>query len=235
MASAEPQDLRGLLERFRLEFPEAPELDDLGATVAAGLLARGDLPGARAALDGIEGPRSATERAYLLLDEGQVEAGRAALLAAAGGLAPSAATDVIQLAAVLDRLGPEGRSVMARAAVLAHRRRTAEAVALLEAGLERLALPERPSVLAEGARLAQRGGHGAAAASLRRRILEDHSEAPERSEAALSLARHHARVTGRVAEAVRILEDLIADRPNAAVVPSARRELERIRSGGGSG
>ncbi|MDX1568169.1 MAG: hypothetical protein R3223_10245, partial [Longimicrobiales bacterium] len=55
-------------------------------------------------------------------------------------------------------------------------------------------------------------------------------EAAETPEAQLRLARHRAD-EGRQEEARALLEDLILNRPESAVVPEARRELERLRSG----
>jgi hypothetical protein len=51
-------------------------------------------------------------------------------------------------------------------------------------------------------------------------------------EASLALARHRARVERNTAEAIRLLEELITRQPNAAVVPEARLELERLRGRG---
>ena len=59
--------------------------------------------------------------------------------------------------------------------------------------------------------------------------MRAHPEVPEVAEASLALARYHARSADGVAEAIRLLENLIAARPNAAVVPDARVELEKLR------
>jgi len=130
--TADPDRLGELLTSFREEFPQAPELDAMAATVAASLLGRGDPAGAAAVLEGIEGPQSSMERAFLLLDAGEVEEGRVALLMAVSGLAPATATEIIQLVGLLQRLSQEGSAVLAEAGVLAHRgegRRAAQALA----------------------------------------------------------------------------------------------------------
>ncbi|MEQ9399114.1 MAG: hypothetical protein RJQ04_08065 [Longimicrobiales bacterium] len=227
--SASPQRLRGLLDDFRREFPQAPELDELAATVAGGLLRRDDPEGATAVLEGIDGPRSNLERGYLLMARGDAALGRQALLLAVPGLNPSDATGVIQFAGLMGRLPPEGVTLLSEAGVLAHRGRTEEALDRIVDGLGAVEEEAHPGLLAEAARMADRGGASARAAALRRRIVDTWPDAPELAEAALSLARWSAEEGNDLPGAIRLLEDLITDRPNAAVVPDARRELERLR------
>jgi tetratricopeptide (TPR) repeat protein len=231
-AGSDPDRLRGLLAEFREAFPRAPELDDLGATVAAGLLARDDAVAAAAVLEGIDGPRSNLERGYLLMDAGDVALGRQALLMAVPGLLPSDATEIIQFAGLLGRLSPPGVALLADAGVLAHRGRVEEAARAVAEGADALPEEERPPLLAEAARMAERGGAGEAAAELRRSLLTTFPEAPEVAEAALALARWEAEREGGRDEAIRLLERLIVERPTAAVVPAARRELEKLRGRG---
>lgn len=231
-ADADPGRLGELLKNFRDEFPNAPELDDLAATVAAGLLARGDAAGAAAVLEGIEGPRSGVERAYLLFDAREVEEGRRALLLALPGLEPSDATEIIQMVGLMGRLSAEGAELLATAMVRAHRGQASEAVRALTEGAESLRRDERPPVLAEAARIAQRGELPSEAALIRERIVTEFPDAPEVGEAALALARYRAASSDGVAAAIALLEELITSRPNAAVVPDARLELERLRGRG---
>lgn len=230
-AAGDPDLLLQRLEGFRAEFPEAPELDELASAVAAGLRAKGRGEAAAAVLEGVRGPRSAVERAYLLFEEGAVEEGKEALLAAVGGLDPGRATATIQLAALLDRLSPAAAALVARSAALAHRARPEAALAAVEEGLPGVAGEERAAVLAHAARLAEEWGDADGAAALRSRLVAEHPGAPEAPEAALALARWHARSPEGVEDAVRILEELILGQPGSAVVPAARRELERLRSG----
>ncbi len=225
-ASAAPSRLRELLDEFRGAFPAAPELDGLGATVAAALLARGDPVGAAQVLEGIQGPRSSLQRGYLLLDSGELERGRAALLLAVSGLDPSVATEVIQFAGLLGRLSAEGAEVLSKAGVLAHGGRVAQGSALIAESVAELPAADRAPLLAEAARMASRSALAEQAASLNRRILGEHPDAPEAAEAALSLARYRAAQPDGLEEAISILEELVIQRPNAAVAPDARRELE---------
>ena len=232
-AGGDPERLGALLKNFRDEFPEAPELDDLAAAVAAGLLARGDAVGAAAVLEGIEGPRSGIERAYLLFDSGEVEEGRQALLFALPGLEPSDATEVIQIVGLMGRLSPEGAELVAAAGVRAHRGQPSEAVRALTEGVGSFVDDERPPMLAQAARIAQRGELLSEAALIRERILTEFPDSPEAGEAALALARYRATTSAGVPAAIALLEELITSRPNAAVVPDARLELERLRGRGG--
>jgi tetratricopeptide (TPR) repeat protein len=226
--SAPPDRLTALLSAFRAEFPTAPEMDQLTATVAGALLARGDDEGAYEVLEGIEGPRSALQRGYLLLAAGQVAEGRKALLLALPGMPPAQATEVIQFAGLLGRLSPRAAELVAEAGVRAHEGKGSEAADLLSAALDVVPEEERATLLAEAARLADRGE---TAAALRTRLLEAYPDAPEAAEASLALARYHAgRPAGR-AEAIRLLEELVTRTPNAAVAPAARRELERLKVG----
>ncbi len=229
---ADSDELRAMLADFRETFPNAPELDDLAAGVAGALVSRGDAPGAAGVLEGIEGPKSSLERAYLLLGTGAVAEGRAALLFALTGLPPVEATPVIQFAGLLGRVSPPAAEALAAAGVTAHAGRGAEGAAGLADVVDDFEETERAALLAEAARMAADSGDGRLAAEIRSRLVTDYPEASEFGEAALSLARYHARTPRGKEEAVRLLEDLIASRPNAAVVPDARVELERIRGRG---
>jgi tetratricopeptide (TPR) repeat protein len=228
-ARSEPDRLRALLSEFKETYPSAPELDDLAATVASVLQARGDSEGAAAILEDVNGPKSALERAYLLLDAGEVEEGRSALLLALTGLPPSDATGVIQFAGLLGRVSPEGAEALASAGVAARRGEGAEAAETLAAAVNGLPQEERAAILGEAARMASAAAANDVAARIRRRIVVEHPDAPEVGEASLALARHEARRPQGVAEAIRLLEELITSRPNAAVVPDARVELEKLR------
>ncbi|MEM7416342.1 MAG: hypothetical protein AAF389_12640 [Gemmatimonadota bacterium] len=231
-ARSEPDELREMLDGFRAEYPNAPELDDLAAAVAGALQRRGDPAGAAGVLDGIEGPRSSLERAYLLLDVGEVDEGRGALLLALTGLPPSEATPVIQFAGLLGRVSEPAKVALAEAGVAAHRGEGGAAAELLVRRAPLFDAAEQPALLAEAARMAVRAGDDAAAAEIHSRIVADHPDASEVGEATLALARYHARTAQGTAEAIRLLEDLIGSRPNAAVVPDARVELERLRQRG---
>lgn len=229
---SDPNALRDMLATFRRDFPNAPELDDLAATVAGALQVRGDPAGAAAVLEGIDGPKSSLERGYLLLGAGEIEEGRAALLLALTGLAPAEATPVIQFAGLLGRVSPPAATALAEAGVQAHQGRAGEAALRLADASDGFEDGERAPILAAAARIATDGREPQVAARIRTRLVEGFPDAPEAAEASLALARYHARTPDGLDEAIRLLEDLITQRPNAAVVPDARVELQRLRSRG---
>ncbi|MBM4182881.1 MAG: hypothetical protein FJ207_01495 [Gemmatimonadetes bacterium] len=231
-ASATPDRAPASWRSFLAAYPDAPELDEVAASVAVSLLARGNDEGAASVLEGIEGPRSTLERGFLLLARGDTETGRQALLTAVSGLPAVEATEVIQLSALLGRMSQPGVEALVSAEVEAHRGRPVEAARGLAEATVDLREGDRAPLLAESARLAERGGDAELAADLRQRLIAGFPDAPEVAEASLALARHLGRPGGDETTAIRLLEELIIARPNSAVVPEARLELERLRSRG---
>lgn len=220
--------LRTRLDGFRAEFPDAPELDGLTADVAAGLAARGDAAGALALVDPSPGPESELERAWLLLDGGELEAGREALTESLPGLAPTAATEVIQLVALLDRVGPDAGLALAESGARARHGDLPRARSVLEDAADTVSDDDRPALLFQAGRLAVQAGDSAAARSHFARIEGAHFDSPEAPEAMLRHARILATDPARADEARSLLERLILERPRAAVVPDARRELQAL-------
>ena len=223
--------IRESLEALASEFPAAPQLDELAVTFAVQLDASGDREGARAILEGVTGPRSALERGYLFLDAGEVVAGQAAFQNALSGVSAAVATEVITLLDLLDRLEGEPLEAFTRSAVLAHQGRTEAALAELDVAIAAAPRDEAAPLLAMGARIADTGRDPVRAADLRGRILRDHPYSSEVPEATLELARFKASSPDGVGEAILLLENLILSQPNSAIVPTARRELQRIQSG----
>jgi hypothetical protein len=224
-------DIRESLSAFAREFPDAPQLDELAVTLAVQLDADGDREGARSLLAGVTGPRSALERGYLYLAAGEAVPGRAALQDALSGVSPRVATGVIALLGFLDRLDGESLAAFMRSAVLAHRGITDGALSELEVSIDATPRDERPPLLAMGARIADGGRVPEKAADFRGRIIRDHPYSREVPEATLELARFKGATPAGVDEAIRLLEDLILSQPNSAILPMARRELQRIRRG----
>ena len=222
-----------LLEEFRDDFPEAPELDELAVALAVYLEANGDEVGARTLLAGVDGPRSALERGYLHLASGDVEQGKTTLRESVAGLAPEEATQVIALLDLLDRLQGDASPIVT-VSVLAHRGSSDLALVELERALGDVADENRPAVLALAARIAGDGGLPEQAARFRARLIQDFPRAPEVAEATLRLARFRAASAEGVEEAIRLLETLILSEPDGAIVPTARRELRTLRGGRGS-
>lgn len=183
------------------------------------------LPAALAAQTGIDG-------AYALLGEGRVQDGRTALMEASAALAPSAAVPHLKVARVLGKVGPELAPRVARAVADAYRGRSSEAIVALLA-LEADARPEEmPPLLALSADLADGTGDGAQAEALRVRLIEAFPEATERPAAILEVAEARARRGQDVDQAIAWVEALIVEQPDGALVPEARRVLDRLRSAG---
>ncbi|MEX0979802.1 MAG: hypothetical protein WDZ89_01835, partial [Gemmatimonadota bacterium] len=186
-------------------------------------------------LQEVRGPQSALQRAYLELERAEPDMERVMLdlRAAVDGFSGSGATDVIQLMALMNRVGEEAALLAGRASALAHRGRAARAVEILREGVRSLPREDHPPLLALGARLAVAPGSAATLAEAKgdflRILVGDFPESPEAPEAMLALARHRLQRSGGVEEAVGLLETLILTRPESPVVPDARRELQRLR------
>lgn len=221
--------IRERVREFQEEFPGAPELDELAANLAWDLQGRDRPDEAAAVLEGVDGPRSSLERAYLHFARGEMEEGREALMASVGGLPAASATDVIELATILQRVSPAGGEVVASSAAMAHRGREDDAVSTLAEALPTVPDQDRSGMLTLAARFADRGGQMAQGAELRARLLREYPDDPAVPEATVALARYQAEQPEGLDEAVKLLEDLILANPDSPVVPHARRELQRLR------
>ena len=226
--SADVSQLEDDLARFRREFPGAPESDELAAAVSAAIQRQGDLPAAAAVVADVLGPRSALERAYVSLARGELELASASLAQAVEGLVAAAATETIQLVSLLGRLNEPSALAVAEASVTARRGEARQAALLLERAVVGLPDADRPAVLAHAARLWEFALAPDEAARIRVVLFEQYPEAVEFPEAVLALARWHARNPDGLGVARRLLERLILTNPTSAVVPEARRELERL-------
>jgi len=227
-------DARARLDRFRVEYPDASETDELAVTLAVRLEEKGDGMGARSLLSGVDGPKSLLERGFLYLASAEVVPARVNLREAIPGLPPTNATDLISLLGLLDSLQGESLAIVMSSSVLAHRGRIAAAVYEVQTTIDQLPRADRPVLLAHGARLADDGELTAEAAELRAVIVADYPDAAETPEATLELARFRGATAEGVEEAVQLLEDLILSMPENGVVPTARRELQKLRAGPGS-
>jgi len=225
--------LEELLLSFESEYPDAQESDELRALVAAGLAGRGQVEAAERVAGGGGGSLTALEHGYLRLQTGDVVAGTEALQEALPELAPSRATEVLHLLASLGRVGPNAAAPLARAAARGHQGRPSEGSDLLTGALPDAAEEDRPTLMAWAGELARQAGESERAVGLLATVVEEYPGAPEFPEAALALAGLYDEA-GRSAEAGRILEQLILERPDSPVAPTARRALQRIR-GGSSG
>ncbi len=233
-ATAAPAALLDRFEAFRQEFPSAPETDPLAVALSALFRVRGDAEAADRVLEGVQGALSAQERAWLAFDAGNHESARINLVLAAGGLPASDATSIVQLVGILDRVGEQAAGLAGQASVVRHREGAGAAFALVSESVHALPPEDQPPLLAMAARLADEADQGSEAARLRESLAATFPESGEASEAILRLARYRASTPTGVPAAIELLQDLILARPNSAVVPVARRELERLRAGGGA-
>jgi hypothetical protein len=91
---------------------------------------------------------------------------------------------------------------------------------------------ERAALLDFAAEVAESSGRPADADALRQVLVEEHADSPEAPTAMLALARGLSARPTTTDEARILLARLIVDYPRSALVPQARRELERLASAG---
>lgn len=233
-ATAPPATLLEGFVAFREEFPGAPEADRLAVALSARFREAEDRESAVSVLEGVEGSLSARERAWLAIDAWDPESARANLILAAAGLPPAEATAIVQLVGIIDRVGEEAAKLAGRTAVSRHREGAATAFDQIGDAVHAVPPQDQPPLLAMAARLADESGQGSEAARLRETLVATFPESSEAPEAILQLARYRGSTLAGVQAAIELLQDLIVARPNSAVVPVARRELERLRSPGGA-
>jgi hypothetical protein len=225
----DPETAARELAEFRRLYADAPDLDATAAAVATAYLARGDAPGAERLLAGVRGPRSALARGRAALQRGDVPGARAAFMAAAPHLGGNEQTEVLALATLLGRLSEQSGRLLADALGLSAAGEAGDAVALLTRESELSPGDERAALLDFAAGLADRHGLKSEGEKLRRTLVTDYATSLQAPAALLGLARSLAAREPRSEEAALLLEKLILDHPRSALVPQARRELDRIR------
>ena len=233
-ATGAPLELLDRFAAFREEFPNAPEADPLAVVLSARFRGDGDLETAAFVLEGIQGPESAQERAWLALEAGNRESARINLMLAAAGLPANEATVIVQLIGILDRVGEQAAALAGRVSIARHREGAGPAFSLVNEAVHALPPEDQPPLLAMAARIADEIDRQGEAARLRESLAATFPESSEAPEAILQLARYRAGIPTGVPAAIELLEELILARPNSAVVPVARRELERLRASGGA-
>ena len=233
-ATGAPLALLDRFAAFREEFPNAPEADPLAVALSARFRENGDLETAAFVLEGVQGPLSAQERAWLALEADNRESARINLMLAAGGMPATEATAIVQLIGILDRVGEQAAALAGRVAIARHREGADAAFSLVNDAVHALPPDDQPPLLAMAARIADEIDQQSEAARLRESLAATFPESSEAPEAILQLARYRATTPTGVPAAIELLEELILARPNSAVVPVARRELERLRASGGA-
>jgi tetratricopeptide (TPR) repeat protein len=214
------------LARLQAEYPQAPELDATASEVAEHYLRSGDVAGAERVLGGVTGARAARLRGRVALVRGDIQRAREELLSAAPLLHGAEATATIALASLLVRLSPAGGELLARVVGASAPDRERE---LRAAAQQAATLPDREctAILDFLAGVADGAGLLEDADGLRRQVITNHPQAQEAPAALLALARS-ALAKQEPEEARVLLEKLIMEYPRSALMPQARRELERL-------
>lgn len=200
--------------------------------LARARLARVELDQAEAALVGDSSVEAAALRGWVALYRGDL--GRAsAQFRDAGPYAgrPGEATDRSQMLALLQRVGAVRSPELGGALALLARGDSAAALPALTRVAERRELAAgRPELLLLAGQVAARlgGPHDATAVGLFAEVVRNGGAGAAPPAAELEWARVLLR-QGQVGEAIEHLERLILTYPGSAVVPQARRELERAR------
>ena len=233
MATGAPVDLLERFGAFREEFPNAPEADPLAVALSERFRKDGESEIAARMLEGVQGPLSARQRAWLALEAGNREGARVNLILAAAGLPATEATAIVQLVGILDRIGEEAAELAGRVSIARQREGAEAAFSLVNEAVHALPPEDQPPLLAMAARLGDEIDRQGEAARLRESLAATFPESSEAPEAILQLTRYRASTPTGVPAAIGLLEELILARPNSAVVPVARRELERLRASGG--
>lgn len=215
-------------DAFRVEFPDASELDAIASTIATVLLDRGDLDRAGQIVERVTGARSSLVRGRIGLRRGDVGRAKLELMQSAPALHGAEATEAIKLANLLGRVSHVGGDLLARATASASAGNTAEAFGLLFSGARELPGNEPAAILQYAAELADRHDMDEEAERARRVIVTEYALTPEAPAALLALGRALG-LRNELDEARSFLEKLVLDHPRSALLPQARQELDRLQ------
>ncbi|MFI5279247.1 MAG: tetratricopeptide repeat protein, partial [Gemmatimonadales bacterium] len=218
-----------LLEQQRARLP-GTEAARLGIIVARGWIAAGDLDKADAAILPDSSLAAEEVRGWTALYRGDLADARERLRAAGPtGRGPEAARNVERatMLALLQAVRADSSPALGAALFLAARGDTAQAAQALVTLARSSGIDGKPELLATAARYTA-VGDTALAESLWTEVATTHPESAPAPMALLALARLQA-ARGDNAGAVQRLEALILHYPASALVPEARRELDRVR------
>lgn len=215
------------LKLLRTEYPIAPELDEAASQVANAWLDKGNLVAAEAAVAGINGARAGAARGRIYLRRGDVERARNEILTSAPYLHGAEATEALTLATLIARMSLAGGELIGRALGIAGDNPEA-AVRLMLTGSKELSRQERADILDYAAVVADRGAIPMLADVVRREIVEMYPQSSVAPAALLALATAAAARGGSADDARLLLEKIILEYPKSALVPQARRDLDRL-------
>ena len=201
----------------------------LGQSIAIGWLRLGDLDRAIAAVEGDSSLRAFEIRGWVAVYRGDLVAGRQALrFTGTMGGDPGGAAGRAATVSLLDAVGRDTLASLGAALLLAARGDSLAASRALVPIARRVGGEGEPALLAWAARFAATGRDGAGAEALWREIAEGFPASSAAPAAELALARSLA-ARGDLKGARARLEAMILAHPESALVPEARRELDRVR------
>ena len=201
----------------------------LGRAIATAWLRRGDLARAGAAVADDSSLRGMEIRGWIAVYAGRLREGGEALrgTGAAGG-DPARAAARAAMVELLDAVSRDSLPALGAALLQAERGDTLGAARALVPIARQLGGDAEPALLSWAARDAAAGGDAAGAEALWREIADRFAATPQAPAAELALARALA-ARGDLAGARAQLEAMILAHPESALVPQARRELDRVK------
>lgn len=222
-----PAEAQRTLERFRTRIPGS-EYHRLAIVVARAWIAQGDLTRAETAIESDSSLAADEVRGWVALYRGQLSQARELLRAAGASGGPrGGATDRATVAALLQAVATDSLPALGAALFQVARGDTAGGARAVAAVARQPGRAGAAELLAHAARLL-RSADPALAEQLWTEVAERHPESSPAASALLEIARALA-TRGELAAAQRRLEQLILEHPGSALVPEARRELDRVR------
>ena len=228
-----PAEAERMLTAESLGFPGS-ERERLARAVAGGWLRLGALDRAQRAVDGDASLAGDEVRGWIALYRGSLADARRLLRSAGASVGERAQAPVrAATVALLEALGRDTLPELGAALLSAARGdsvRAARALVAVARGLtgDRQGGEAEPALLAWAARFAAAGRDSAGAEALWHEVAERFGSSSAAPAAELALARALAG-HGDVKGAATRLEALILAHPQSALVPEARRELDRVR------
>jgi tetratricopeptide (TPR) repeat protein len=226
----DPQEAARLLARQGSRVP-GTEAARLGLLIARGWITAGQLDSAAGALAADSSLAADEVRGWIALYRGDLAGARDKLRIGSGvtrGADGARNVERVAILAMLQAVAVDSSPALGAALYLAARGDTARAARALVALARVPGTQGQAELLETAARFTAATGDAPGAEALWSEIVASHRDAPPAASALLALARLMAG-RGETAGAIQKLEALILDYPASALVPEARRELDRVR------